>query len=288
MILYAMISTKSSARYTPIALNSLYDCTSFSSDDHCLLIDNDGDGNDYHSWQSRGLVVARNTSPQGFAANVNQMLKHADNLGADLFCLNNDLVLTPAWTAPLFDAPKEAIISPISNRELNYTTDLINCSTEMRLEDYLGREEALQTLAVIHAKHYQGLLRVIAVPFFCVLIPRDVYVRVGELDESFGRGGGEDYDYCLRAYLKGFNIFYARSSYVLHFGGKSSWSGVESAREQQEREQAFFSHFEKKWGQALTKLLLREEQQIVLGREDLKAAVERGDLRQVIESLRVR
>lgn len=55
---------------------------------------------------------------------------------------------------------------------------------------------------------------------FCLLIPRRVVREVGLLDEGFGPGGFEDYDYCLRVRLAGYELAIAEDVYVHHFGGR--------------------------------------------------------------------
>jgi GT2 family glycosyltransferase len=43
--------------------------------------------------------------------------------------------------------------------------------------------------------------------FFCVMIKRNVFAELGYLDESFGAGGGEDTDFCIKAYFKGYTNY---------------------------------------------------------------------------------
>ena len=43
--------------------------------------------------------------------------------------------------------------------------------------------------------------------FFCVMIKRNVYNEIGGLDELFGVGGGEDTDFCIKAYFKGYTNY---------------------------------------------------------------------------------
>lgn len=52
--------------------------------------------------------------------------------------------------------------------------------------------------------------------FFCVLIHRRVFDRIGYLDERFGLGTFEDDDFCLRARRAGFKLVVDSRSWVWH------------------------------------------------------------------------
>ena len=43
--------------------------------------------------------------------------------------------------------------------------------------------------------------------FFCVMIKREVIERIGLLSEEYGMGGGEDTEYCIKAYLEGYTNY---------------------------------------------------------------------------------
>lgn len=47
-------------------------------------------------------------------------------------------------------------------------------------------------------------------PFFCVLVKRNVFTKIGFLDEIFSPGAGEDTDFCVRA---------GKAGYTLHESG---------------------------------------------------------------------
>ena len=54
-------------------------------------------------------------------------------------------------------------------------------------------------------------------PFFCVMLTREVVDRVGLLDEAFGVGLGDDDDYCHRAQRAGFDLCYLGDLTIHHF-----------------------------------------------------------------------
>ena len=56
---------------------------------------------------------------------------------------------------------------------------------------------------------------------FCVAMRREVFERVGLLDEQFGLGMFEDDDYAHRIKMGGFRLVCAADSFVHHFGEAS-------------------------------------------------------------------
>jgi GT2 family glycosyltransferase len=57
--------------------------------------------------------------------------------------------------------------------------------------------------------------------FFCVAISKKVIEQAGLLDEGFGRGYFEDFDYSLRAVGAGFGLAVAEDAFVYHRGSAS-------------------------------------------------------------------
>lgn len=57
--------------------------------------------------------------------------------------------------------------------------------------------------------------------FFCVAIPHEVIDKVGLLDEDFGRGYFEDFDYSIRVKQAGYQLGVAEDTFVFHRGSTS-------------------------------------------------------------------
>jgi GT2 family glycosyltransferase len=196
------------------------------------------------------------------------MIERALGAGADLIFMNNDLVFGKEWLPPLLEGDN-AIVSPLCNRDVQYAISAVipktghvshvfALSSVMELKDYEGNAACFDAIVESHRRIGAGFTSVLHVPFFCVRIPFAVLEKVGKFDEQFGNGGGEDYDYGLRAYLAGHEIRVVLSSFILHFQGKSSWAGGETKEEQRAREEQFFRRFIEKWGNDLFELVLRE------------------------------
>ena len=89
------------------------------------------------------------------------------------------------------------------------------------------------------------------IPFYCFYLPHEVSSIVGLFDEEFGKAGGEDIDYRLRARIKGYETLLISGSYLLHFMGKSSWRGTETENETNERNSKYREYFISKWGKEI-------------------------------------
>jgi GT2 family glycosyltransferase len=285
MNIFGMVTTCHSHAYTAQALRSFFEATSLAPGDRFFLIDNDGivDPRAYPTDRQVTLVV--NSTPIGFAANVNQVLRLARDQRGDLFFLNNDVIFTPNWLAPLL-GNEPALRSPLSNFQRPYRAADFNCRPMLNLADYVGHEEALRQIVVKHQTVEGGCHDALKVPFFCIKIPYAVYATVGELDERFGKGGGEDCDYCLRCHQAGFGVQFALGSYVLHFMGKSTWRGAETAPERRQRERAYLGAFRDKWGSRLLDLMCFGRLEAGSETAALKEALKQGRFREVIERLR--
>jgi GT2 family glycosyltransferase len=267
-ILLGMVSTAPSLHYTELALSSLLTHTSLIPDDTVILIDNDGSAADLAISRDPRITRIVPHQPRGFAANGNALIGEALRLRRDLVFLNNDLLFSPNWLESLLSCG-DAIAIPATNREFQYalaivkpgedrTTSVFTLSPRMTIADVENHLHGFQALAEFHTKQNILLRVMLVLPFSCVRIPIAIAQEVGGFDESFGKGGGEDYDYCLRAIMAGFPILLAGTSLILHFGGRSTW-GVENAGEIQAREDLFRSRFREKWGETLYKMIFLEQ-----------------------------
>lgn len=167
-----------------------------------------------------GLIhLLVNESNCGFVATVNRGLKlHWDR---DVVILNSDTRVHPGWLDRLAAhgeaEPRAASVTPLSNNATvcSYPRMLHSNWERLELDD-----AALDALA---AKANAG--RHIEVPTgvgFCMWMRRAALDAVGWLDvERFGRGYGEENDWCMRANAAGWVQLVASDVYVLHQGSVS-------------------------------------------------------------------
>ena len=162
----------------------------------------------------RPVRLIRNGQNRFFAGGNNQGMRAA--LGEYVVLLNADTLVTPGWLKAMVDIaqdnPRLGLLAPYTNHGVGFQVlwpPAYRSTAE--LPHWAGRWR----------RAHRGQIRL--VPWligFCLLIPRRVIEDVGFLDEGFGPGGFEDYDYCLRVRLRGFEIGIAEEAYVHHFGGR--------------------------------------------------------------------
>jgi GT2 family glycosyltransferase len=170
-------------------------------------------------WCERSPLAARyvrRARNLGFPANCNAAF--AETGDADVVLLNSDTVATPGWLGQLLRCaasdPRIATITPWSNNaEI--------CSWPRFCEDNPAPEfpDAVAEAAAGLAPEYPELPTAVG---FCMYIRRAALRQLGDFDaETFGRGYGEENDFCLRAAAMGWRNVLCDTAYVVHRGGAS-------------------------------------------------------------------
>lgn len=166
---------------------------------------------------SRGLIILlRNEKNCGFVHSVNIGMSQDQSL--DVVLLNSDTEVYGNWLDRLRDAaysePMIGTVTPFSN---NATI----CSYPLFCEDYpKAIEIPFARLDELASEANAG--RLIHIPTgvgFCMYIRRGCLQAVGLFDEqAFGRGYGEENDFCLRATASGWSHVLAPNIFVRHLG----------------------------------------------------------------------
>jgi GT2 family glycosyltransferase/glycosyltransferase involved in cell wall biosynthesis len=182
--------------------------------------------------------VLFNRENAGFAAANNQALRVAT--GSYVVLLNNDTVVPRGWLPRLLrhvDDPAIGLVVAVTNFSGN----------ESRIDVPYDSIADMSQFAERYMHDHDGEhfdIRVAAM--YCVAMRRDVYDRVGPLDEQFVIGMFEDDDYSHRVRLAGFRVVCAEDAFVHHIG-QASFSKLDAQAYDLlwKRNQAAF---EKKWG----------------------------------------
>ncbi len=156
------------------------------------------------------LTVIANDDNRGFAAANNQGAAVAR--GRYLCFLNNDTVVHGRWLATLVGHLRRhahlGIVGPVTNAIGNEARIAVGYT------DLSGMPRWADAYCAVN----RGALSDISMlAFFCVVVPRIVWQRVGPLDERFAGGMFEDDDYNRRVRAAHFDVKLARDAFVHHW-----------------------------------------------------------------------
>ena len=167
------------------------------------------------------ITLVENDENLGFIRSVNRgfdLARSEDD--AVVVLLNSDAMVPAAWAsrliAPLAD-PEVATATPLSNDAEIFTAPVI--CTRTALED--GQADAIDD--VLQARIAAPAPEVDAPTGvgFCMALRRDWLDRAGGFDPAFGRGYGEEVDWCRRTAAQGARHVAAPGLFVEHRGGAS-------------------------------------------------------------------
>ena len=161
----------------------------------------------------------RNKKNLGFVGTCNRAVFELDKTNNDILLLNSDTITTNGFIEEmshvLHGSSKNGAVSPRSNNATIATIPLSAAAQKGLDPDGSYR---------IYKRIKSKLSRSTVVPVvhgFCILIKRDLIKKYGLFDEIFGKGYGEEVDFCLRIRSKGYLSLLANWAYVFHLEAKS-------------------------------------------------------------------
>jgi len=173
-------------------------------------------------WQGGGrlqLDYVRREKNLGFVGNVNRAFQ--ETAPDDVMLLNSDAVPAQGWWQRMLACaasdPRIATITPWSNNaEI--------CSFP-RLCDAAPVPSTAEADAIAQAARAAGKPEYPELPTgvgFCMFVRRAALEAIGDFDEAtFGKGYGEENDFCQRAIGHGWKNVLCDDAYVAHLGGAS-------------------------------------------------------------------
>jgi GT2 family glycosyltransferase/glycosyltransferase involved in cell wall biosynthesis len=166
------------------------------------------------------ISVVENFDNLGFVKTCNLAFSASDG-STDVVLLNSDTVVTPNWLDKLINAAYSeknvATVTPLTN---NGTI----CSVPIWLEsnDIPAGHTIISFASLIENISLKEYPQIPTAVGFCMYIKRDVLNKVGYFDAvNFGRGYGEENDFCCRATNSGYIHIIDDSTFVYHSGSKS-------------------------------------------------------------------
>ncbi len=137
--------------------------------------------------------------------------------GRDVVLLNSDTEGVGRWLELLENAAHEerfcGIVFPVSN-----SASIFSCPV---LQDAVNVAGPTSVGGALYELMSERNLIVPTAVGFCMYVRADVVSAVGLLDTAFGKGYGEENDFCMKARKIGYTIAFVPSALVLHFGGAS-------------------------------------------------------------------
>lgn len=166
-----------------------------------------------------GFEYHRNVRNLGFIKTCNKAVLELDKSGNNALLLNSDTKVTTGWleemTEVLYISPKHAVVSPRSNNA-TLTTIPLSAAVKKGIEP--------RASYAIFKKINPKLPRFYVAPVahgFCMLIRRSVISKNGLFDTAFGKGYGEEVDFCMRIKAAGNLSIISNQSYVFHLEARS-------------------------------------------------------------------
>jgi GT2 family glycosyltransferase len=211
-----------------------------------LVVDNgSADGTPHYLRELAALDprvrLVLNPRNAGFARACNQGLALAR--GNLLVLLNNDALVPPGWLARVRTAladPSIGLAGPATNRIGNEAEVEVAYDTWGGFLDEAMRRADEQTGEVVEIG---------TVTMFCLAMRRDVFARIGPLDQRFEIGLLEDDDYSMRARELGLRTVYLPDLLVHHFG-ETSFGELIPSGDYGRILAANKQRFEEKWGRS--------------------------------------
>lgn len=169
---------------------------------------------------------------RNFAANCNAGARVAT--GSMVSLLNSDTIVTPGWDQELMQIIMDngpGIAAAYSNGEWGWRhkddlhigegDDLLPLRQEHEIDEMTHRVDEIYELGRrIHEEHSGEVEVVDWVTFAAVVMPRTLFLEVGELDDRF-QNDSEDVDFCRRTRKLGGKCYYSKGGFVFHYCGVS-------------------------------------------------------------------
>ena len=164
------------------------------------------------------MVLLCNDRNLGFIGSVNRAAEHVRN---NFVLLNTDVEVPPLWLerlmAPIIKDSNIASATPFTNAGTICSFPVMNRDNELLIQSTVDRIDA----AFRHAKPEKMSVELPTGVGFCMAINRAVWSRIGGFNPIFGRGYGEENDWCQRAKKAGFRNLLVPNLFVYHKHGGS-------------------------------------------------------------------
>ena len=181
-----------------------------------------------------------NVENAGFPKGCNQGMAIAR--GTEILLLNSDTIVTAHWLDNLLRAL-------YSQDNIGAVSCMTNCCANAQQVNakYSDREGMQNFAAQYNHSNPACWRRWMTLVGFCFLFRRELYERLGGLDEAFSPGNYEDDDYSLRIRRAGYELLLCQDTFIHHFGSVSfRQARSEAERQSKDQQYAYLSARNKK------------------------------------------
>ena len=210
-----IILSYNNLNYTKQCLESIRKYT--KNENYEIIVIDNNSNEETKNWLKTqyDIKLQLNTYNRGFPGGCNDGIKLANPLN-DILLLNNDIIVTHNWL-------KNLKIALYSNKNIGAVTPITNSSSYWQ-----SIPITYKNLSQMHEFSYKINIsnkakweeRVILVGY-SMLIKKEVFDKVGFLDETYFPGNFEDNDYCLRIITAGYKLLLCHDTFVHHYGSAS-------------------------------------------------------------------
>jgi GT2 family glycosyltransferase/glycosyltransferase involved in cell wall biosynthesis len=238
-----IIVTYNNLKLTKLCLVSIQKNTEYPNYE-VIVVDNASSDNtitylDQYRETHGNILIIKNDKNLGFAVANNQGVKIAS--GDYIVFLNNDTIVTPGWLnnllLHLIRNPGAGMVGPVTNAIGN----------EAKIDIDYAELRGINFFAARRSAGYTGIsFKIKVLALYCSMISRDLFNRLGGLDEQFRVGMFEDDDLAMKINQAGLQLLCAEDVFIHHFHG-ASFNKIED----QELQRIFYENklkFETKWG----------------------------------------
>lgn len=205
-----------------ICLESLYRNTDLETNRLILINDNSPDERIkpfLDKQKAKNIIVIHNETNKGFSNNINIGMSQSEE--NDVILLNSDTVITRDWIEKIrecaYSSAEIGTVTPVSNNATLCSVPVF-CE-ENKLPEGVTVDKAGEIIESCSLKKYP---RISVAHGFCMYVKREVIKKIGNFDAAtFGRGYGEENDFCNRAEQAGYIHVMCDNTYIYHSGTKS-------------------------------------------------------------------
>ena len=162
----------------------------------------------------KSAQIITDSKNSGWAKSCNMGIENGEN---DVVLLNSDTLVTKGWLEKMdrcaYSDSRIGTVNPLSNNagflSIPYSSIFNTVPAGFTMESFAG------LVSELSERQYPSIPRILG---FCLLIKREIFNRIGVLDEKVELGCGEDDDFCMRVKSKGYKVVCCDDGFVYHYG----------------------------------------------------------------------